>query len=108
MHTETNKLIAEFMNYPENGKNSQFYYAMKHCYDTDRMKYHESWDWLMPVVDKINTDTSGILHIDEDCVFLHSPKHSAVQFMKEEHGFIGMVYAAVVEYINYYNENPAA
>ena len=32
------KLIAKFMNVPKNGVN-----------------YHCSWDWLMPVVEKINT-----------------------------------------------------
>jgi hypothetical protein len=41
---ENNKLIAEFMNYPDLGTEGDFSY----------LKYHSSWDWLMPVLKKIN------------------------------------------------------
>jgi hypothetical protein len=46
-----NKLIADFMGYPECGlKNKDpYYYAMKHAYKNGNMRYHTSWDWLMPV-----------------------------------------------------------
>ena len=43
---ENNKLIAEFMNYPDLGTEGDFSY----------LRYHASWDWLMPVVDKIESD----------------------------------------------------
>lgn len=60
---ESNKLIAVFMGadpetmdedgfeFPEapfTSKPNQRYFAW------DGLKYHESWDWLMQVVDKIN------------------------------------------------------
>jgi hypothetical protein len=47
-----NKLIAEFMG-------DTFYPEPQHWYDShgsfigDTLKYHTSWDWLMPVVRKI-------------------------------------------------------
>jgi len=102
---ETNKLIAEFM-------------GMEHCYrpygngfmevkecgsviELDDLEYHTSWDWLMPVVEKVNK-VSGYddynthrLHIQRvfaDCVF-----ENAVS--KKE------VHKAVVEFIKWYNEN---
>jgi len=37
---EGNKLIAEF-------------YTGRKCYSTRLLKYHTSWDWLMPVVEAI-------------------------------------------------------
>ncbi len=43
-----NKLIAEFMGEP-------YYYADEERYyyaDDEGMKFHTSWDWLMPVVIK--------------------------------------------------------
>lgn len=57
--TEGNKLIAEFMGLS---------YCVKHMYtgwyknhehnhricDYDGLKYHSSWDWLMPAIGKIS------------------------------------------------------
>lgn len=43
MNTQkNNRLIAEFMDYPDLGTKGDFSY----------LKYHTSWDWLMPVVEK--------------------------------------------------------
>ena len=42
-----NKLIAEFMGYPNIANDED-----KKDYLEDCVKYHESWDWLMPVIEK--------------------------------------------------------
>jgi hypothetical protein len=45
--TENNKLIAEFMGYP--------YFLSDSGVDSwGDDEFHQSWDWLMPVVEKIN------------------------------------------------------
>jgi len=45
---QSNKLIAEFMGYPKVANDED-----KKDYLRDCVKYHKSWDWLMPAVKKI-------------------------------------------------------
>ena len=63
---EGNKLIAEFMGWVHSVVNyhgiNLFHYpegdkSPIHCKQMglEQMKYHYSWDWLMPVVSKINS-----------------------------------------------------
>ena len=47
-----NKLIAEFMQKSSEGF-GLYDYNGKH-YKLDELKFHSSWDWLMPVLKKIN------------------------------------------------------
>ncbi len=61
MSTENNKLIAEFMgmNHGDPNDNSvmiQMTPQGNEVVPIDSMKYHCSWDWLMPVVVKIESD----------------------------------------------------
>mgnify|MGYP003651644398 FL=1 len=54
---KTNKLIAEFMGgytpYERFGNSTEYYYNGGYVYLND-MHFHTSWDWLMPVLKKIN------------------------------------------------------
>lgn len=47
---ESNRLIAEFMNWE--ARHEAFPFTMSSEF-LDLLKYHSSWDWLMPVVEKI-------------------------------------------------------
>jgi hypothetical protein len=54
---EGNKLITEFMGAKYDGRKYMIFPDGRHIvhgdeYDSD-LKYHSSWDWLMPVVEKI-------------------------------------------------------
>ena len=54
---ENNKLIAEFMELDFSNGAYHFKKSDRHLREwikEDKLKYHESWDWLMMVVDKIN------------------------------------------------------
>jgi hypothetical protein len=58
MRTETNKLIAEFMGGQRVLPNEDYYCMPTHnnlCYAVSELEYHTSWDWLMPVIDKIES-----------------------------------------------------
>ena len=59
----------------------------------EQMKYHTSWDWLMPVVEKINN--------------LLSKNRVEFGYMDEclQSDDIETRYIAVVEFIKWYNEN---
>jgi hypothetical protein len=74
---ENNKLIAEFMEYPDLGTKGDFSY----------LKYHTSWDWLMPVVEKILKKEGGPQYI---CISANDSIHQ--------------LYKAVVEFIKQYNK----
>jgi len=51
--TETNKLIAEFME-TKDDKDRYFHESSEYFFEACELEYHTSWDWLMPVVDKID------------------------------------------------------
>lgn len=53
---ENNKLIAEFMQLPSQGMGDGLHRLYEDPFSgeyTEDLKYHCSWDWLMPVVEKI-------------------------------------------------------
>lgn len=53
-----NKLIAEFMgikSYEASGYTNFVYSEDNHRTEVD-LAYHDSWNWLMPVVEKIESD----------------------------------------------------
>ena len=91
-----NKLIAEFMDV--------------NLIEGQLGDYHTSWDWLMPVVEKINLlddyrytfliasmDTQIVDNITNDVIVEVSCKHSVDELIKS-------VYEAVVEFIKQLNK----
>lgn len=86
-----NKLIAEFM---QKGSKSLGIYDFDGChYRLDELKFHTSWDWLMPVVESIFER-------------LDSRDNSATEIKKYMLlCCLDETYNAVVEFINQYNKN---
>lgn len=58
------------------------------------MKYHDSWDWLMPVVEKIHS-----MGID-----FHYSQHYKDVFTALQSVSISEVYEKIVEFIKWINE----
>lgn len=120
-----NKLIAEFMgwekgateemyDFPENF--SSFLVDEYHEILPKSMKFHSSWNWLMPVVDKIedlpytNVYTGktylGEFHIEithETPGYKHNQVNKVV-FVKDKNlSKLQSYYKAVIEFIKWYN-----
>tara|TARA_R110002072_G_scaffold17176_2_gene65696 strand:- start:122 stop:397 length:276 start_codon:yes stop_codon:yes gene_type:complete len=83
-----NKLIAEFMDWTPCDSNDNTMYANPQdhsdAWSTDEMRFHESWDWLMPVIEEIDHLQRERIQSIEDALSTRC---------------IGDVYNAVVEFI---------
>ena len=103
---EGNKLIAEFMGFTvgefgfqEPGEEWQ--QPFKH------LKYHSSWDWLMPVVEKIETLGYGVkIHGIQCSVNRLLEDETIVQYVcGDVSKKIELVHMVIVEFIQWYNLN---
>jgi hypothetical protein len=112
-----NKLIAEFMGFkqphPEYPNTSYWYKELPNgrLETLAILNYHISWDWLMPVVEKINLlddyrytfligsmDAQIVDNVTNDVIVEVSCKHSVDELIKS-------VYDAVVEFIKQHNKD---
>jgi len=83
---KSNKLIAEFMGYEVNHNKC---YSPKYNDGTIApMQFHKSWDWLMPVVKKIEdylSDNVGKVGYFDECLSsndLDTRYQAVVEFIK--------------------------
>ena len=95
---ENNKMIAEFMRWDIKSlttipPNLHLSNLQLDNGDIMELKFHESWDWLMPVVDKIEDylgENIGKVGYFDECLNSND---------------LDVRYQAVVEFINEYNKN---
>lgn len=97
---ESNKLIADFMgmNFAEDNPVLGF--------------YRKSWDWLMPVVEKIqHIDNLGDVHVNFQIEMMGAVelwidyKRIFARTAFEEGTLINAVYEGVIEFIKWFNEH---
>jgi hypothetical protein len=133
---EGNKLIAEFMNSyrPYSGRysgphsiedigmilytNDDGYYVtdgaiIRVDYSLSQLLYHSSWEWLMPVVEKIENDIPGLDNIGgaqvlifNDCCKINPYKMDVTfrPFNEIKGNKKEAIWHTVVEFIKWYNE----
>ena len=112
---EGNKLIAEFMG----AKNdiSDIYYLPEFahyfnsygqiewsdCFRLNELKYYTSWDWLMPVVEKIQKTNLGdvVIH-GKNLVEISYNQQTQLYF---ESSLLKNTWLACVEFIEWYNNH---
>lgn len=114
---ENNKLIAEFMGIPNRTEYGIFtgeaYTEVKGNDDEWIVaRYHNSWDWLMPVVEKISLMPT----VDDDFYYPRTfgmrdaDGHFLFRFNRQPlytaSSLIEVTHCAVVEFIKWYNEQP--
>ena len=124
---EGNKLIAEFMGLVKEDRYLSFEtgrYCKKDndgCYP-DPMKvfikdgravhtlfYSSDWNWLMPVVEKIEEVGYAVEIVqDSAIIYEHSSKGTlnCLVHVLSSNGKLEATYKAVIEFIKWYNENP--
>lgn len=108
---EGNKLIAEFLKIPkcqlcpEEDHCGRYTYGPGIHYFPHEMSYHTSWDWLMPVVEKINSFPDyGIVFFKSVC---HVNDYDTLLFetnVGKDGKLIDAIYEAVVQFIKYYTQ----
>ena len=115
---ENNKLIAEFMGYESYEYSGYRMFVLEennHRTDID-LHYHTSWDWLMPVVEKIEgmnieiggiTTSPDVIIVYGDCTIQDENDKKLFNFYHhsiDSKDKLGATYKAVVEFINDYNK----
>lgn len=115
---EGNRLIAEFDGFlfindnPEFLPNGYFVLNSKEGFhnqtNPDELNYHSSWDWLMPVVEKIEKINSNILFsLDTTgCTLSWDDGTEKWKFIESiiNSNKIESTYQVVIEFIKWYNQ----
>jgi hypothetical protein len=121
---EGNKLIAYFMGHKESrdkyyggmtddkGDNTFPCLVAPDGKKITHVYYHSSWDWLMPVVEKINATAipdnkfPASVHIYRSTVHVNDDYNIIIETTAtREGGLILAVYQAVVQFIEWYNQS---
>ncbi len=110
-----NELIAKFdgMEFDEDGfctDPSRKYSWRIGCYDpltVDLLHYHESWNWLMPVVVLIEEMGHAVNICQEDVAIIEHESFSSLKEIIQVSGEhkLEATYKAVVRFIKWHNEN---
>lgn len=117
---EGNKLIAEFMGgkFKEysilNLKENEVWLPYHGLCNYQKLKYYSSWDWLIPVVEKIesiselsqNRTCNFHVTIEKHRCFIKWGIGRTICDVYDYHNNkILIVYRAVIEFIKWYNQN---
>lgn len=108
---EGDKLIAVFANEDQKIDQRSFWITvpgkeMKHWVNDRDLKYHSSWDWLMPIVEKIERDYEMTFHISGKLVSVLSNDGIGYEWNGSniEYSKILSVWYSVVDFIKWYNK----
>ena len=100
-HKKGNKVIAEFMGikYKDGSHDSLYKIFPKQPEYTQEIKYHTSWDWLMPVLSKIRNDTPFFVNKAKEYTgnIEYALKTVSMDYL----------YGAIVDFIEWYNKEGA-
>jgi hypothetical protein len=103
-----NKLIAEFMGYekyPIEGKSDGYKVILKRGYTPTyscigNLQFHLSWDWLMPVVEKIGSIGYIVSIEGHNCRI----EGDHILFTSKRYNKMQSTYETVIEFIEWHNK----
>jgi hypothetical protein len=118
--TANNKMIAEFMGFEITHKINYVPSSLPNCMknaehlktdNPENLPFDTDWRWLMPVVEKIGSLGSQVkIEINEGfpyCEILcYADGENIDEIREEADKAINACYAAVVEFIKWYNQQP--
>jgi hypothetical protein len=102
---EGNQLIAEFVGYVEvDGIKFDLPHNENHA---EEYEYHSSWDWIMPVVERVESigywirmDYNDVfVVVDDTNIVIENPMR------KDTDTKLLLVWRVVVEFVKWYNKN---
>ena len=111
--TENNKIIAEFIGWKEQEEDFMFNPKTSGSTYVKSLLFHKDWNWLMEVVEKIESIGGAVCIGNGNCVmiifYLTDVMGESYSKTRELIGEtkIQAVYNACVEFIKWYNENSA-
>ena len=97
-----NKMIAEFMGYNLEVVNDEVYFTLDDMLETlsdEELHYHTDWNWLIGVVDKIESLGYDVQIILDYCTITNGDYSEITQIGGNK---IHNVYNACVEFIKWY------
>lgn len=115
---EKNKMIAAFEGYKvDYGFDKKGVLFAGHHIRLNQLRYHESWDWLMPVVDKIESSVFPIgtskfgdegIHVDVQmisgvCEITDEDRNGTLEINVFANSKLDATYQAVIQFIEWYN-----
>jgi hypothetical protein len=96
---KVNKLIAEFWGMELGDDKTMYYDDSENLHPPtpiNELKFHSSWDWLMPVVHKCR--------LESRCEYDEDDNWNEIHWSLEECN-LDKTYKAVVQFINEFNKN---
>lgn len=103
---KNNKLIAEFMGMTYGDPNNDSVMIQttpqgNEVVPIESMEYHTSWDWLMPIIDKIESLGYEFTIVENRCKVSNNTDHSVKELFHIETigGKFKTTYDAVVQFI---------
>ena len=106
---KNNILIAKFMNMetteqyivPTSIKETRYHWENDTGYSKEELEFNNSWDWLMPVVDKIENLGFQVWIIKHKCIINKFPKEIITI---EKNNKIDAVYQSIIKLIKWHNK----
>lgn len=100
---ENNRLIAEFMGFNTSPSGELYHVVINNnhlgYFHPATMLFHNSWDWLMPVIDKITSLDEYSKYVD----YTSSMVDSGGIFINTR--FISVTHEQVIDFIKWHNAN---